>query len=536
MSIKAQMIRNETRVDALAKQLDARRAAHGTSQNLAEVAAPGSWSEPQNLTDPLPPVPPFPVMLLPATLRPWVSDVSERMQCPPDFVAAPALVALGALVGRRVGIRPKQHDDWIEIPNLWGAVIGRPGMLKSPAISEALRPLRRLEAEAAEAFDQEMQEHRIGGFVSEAHAEILKSKMHKAAKGGRQAEAEALAHEMAEQEAKPAPTCRRFIMNDATIEKTGMLLAENPNGLLYVRDELTGLFASMGREGHEADRAFLLECWNGQNAYTVDRIGRGTLRIPSTTLALFGGIQPGPLAEYVIGALRGAGGADGFLQRFQVLVWPDDTGQWQNVDRWPDNEAKNTAFSTFSRLAELDPVIVNAQTDTDGGIPWLRFSPEAQVVFDIWRAELEGKLRSDLPEALESHLAKYRKLMPALALLLHLADGGVDPVAEAIAIRAAGLCEFFEAHARRLYAIAGKPERFAARELAKHLRKGDLPNPFTARDVYRQGWRHLADPEITQRACRELEDCGWLQAVTSDTGGRPSARYFVNPKITGVKP
>ena len=514
--------------DATLKELNA---AYGTPEQRSLVP----WGKPQDLTDPLPPVPAFPTALLPDVLCAWVSDVCDRMQCPPDFVAAPALVGLGTLVGRRVGIRPKQHDDWTEIPNLWGAVIGRPGMLKSPAIAEALRPLRRLEAEAAEAFEQDMVQHRSVGFVSEAQAEILKSKMHKAAKAGRQAEAEALAHEMAEQEAKPAPTCRRFIMNDATIEKTGMLLAENPNGMLYVRDELTGLFSSMDREGHEADRAFMLECWNGQGPYTVDRVGRGTLRIPSTTLALFGGIQPGPLAEYVISALKGGGGADGFLQRFQVLVWPDDPGPWRNVDRWPDNEAKNTAFETFSRLATLDPAAVNAQTDTDGGIPWLRFSPEAQVVFDTWRAELEGKLRSDLPEALESHLAKYRKLMPALALLLHLADGGLGPVVKAAAIRAAGLCEFFEAHASRLYANAGRPERFAARELATHLRKGDLASPFTSRDVYRQGWRHLADPEIAQRACRELEDAGWLQAVTPDTGGRPTVHYYMNPQISEVR-
>jgi hypothetical protein len=27
--------------------------------------------------------------------------------------------------------------DWIEIPNVWGAFIGPPGMLKSPAMNEA---------------------------------------------------------------------------------------------------------------------------------------------------------------------------------------------------------------------------------------------------------------------------------------------------------------------------------------------------------------------------------------------------------------
>jgi putative DNA primase/helicase len=96
-------------------------------------------------------VEPFIPGLLPPALRPWVMDIAERMQCPPDFTGAAAIVALGSAIGRRCGIRPKRHDDWTVVPNLWGAVIGRPGVLKSPAVEETLRPLRRLEAEAGEA-------------------------------------------------------------------------------------------------------------------------------------------------------------------------------------------------------------------------------------------------------------------------------------------------------------------------------------------------------------------------------------------------
>jgi hypothetical protein len=59
------------------------------------------------------------------------------------------MTALGAVIGRRIGISPQTKTDWVEIPNVWGAFIGRPGMLKSPAMGEALKPIHRLEAEAA---------------------------------------------------------------------------------------------------------------------------------------------------------------------------------------------------------------------------------------------------------------------------------------------------------------------------------------------------------------------------------------------------
>src|SRR5215472_4690245 len=70
-----------------------------------------------------------------------VGDISDRLQCPPDYVAVTALTALGSLIGRRIGIKPQQKTDWLEVPNIWGAFIGKPGMLKSPAMMEALKPL-----------------------------------------------------------------------------------------------------------------------------------------------------------------------------------------------------------------------------------------------------------------------------------------------------------------------------------------------------------------------------------------------------------
>src|SRR5262245_55709471 len=96
--------------------------------------------------DSLPPVPTLPPALLPATLRPWIVDAAERLDVPLELVAVPALVMLGGLIGRRLSLCPKRHDDWAVVPNVWGAVITRPGFLKSPAMHEAKRFISRLAA------------------------------------------------------------------------------------------------------------------------------------------------------------------------------------------------------------------------------------------------------------------------------------------------------------------------------------------------------------------------------------------------------
>ena len=67
----------------------------------------------------LPDVMPFDYLYLPDALRGYVRDISERMQCPPDFAAVGVLVMAATIVGRKVAIRPKRKDDWTVIPNLW---------------------------------------------------------------------------------------------------------------------------------------------------------------------------------------------------------------------------------------------------------------------------------------------------------------------------------------------------------------------------------------------------------------------------------
>src|SRR5215470_10922885 len=87
-----------------------------------------SWPEPRPVPRGRPAVPPFDAALLPEALAPWVADVAERVQCPPDFVAVGVLAAAAAVIGRKVAIRPKRHDDWAVVPNLWGVAVGPPGL------------------------------------------------------------------------------------------------------------------------------------------------------------------------------------------------------------------------------------------------------------------------------------------------------------------------------------------------------------------------------------------------------------------------
>jgi putative DNA primase/helicase len=330
------------------------------------------------------------------------------------------------------------------------------------------------------------------------------------------------------------PVLRRYEVNDSTVPKLGELLAENPNGLLIHRDELVGFFRSMDKEGNEDSRAFYLEAWNGTGSFTFDRIGRGTVRVESNTISIIGGIQPDLLTSYVREAVRGGMGADGLLQRFQLAVWPDASREWRNVDRWPDSKAKNEAFAVFQYLAELTASA--AKAESGDGIPFLRFAPDAQERFDQWRKGLEMALRSgEEHPAFEAHLAKFRKLVPALALILHLANRDTGPVALTAFEKALLWAGYLESHARRIYSAVLRPDTAAARELVKHLKRGDLASRFTLRETYRKGWAGLDTKEDAESATEILCGLDWIRAAAPAAGagtGRPASPTFeTSPRI-----
>jgi hypothetical protein len=327
------------------------------------------------------------------------------------------------------------------------------------------------------------------------------------------------------------PARRRYVINDATVEKLGEILSDNPNGIMVVRDELTGLFKSLDRDGHESDRAFILECWNGNGSFTWDRIGRGTVEIPAACMSIIGNIQPGPFSYYLSRIFRGGADDDGLLQRFQLAVWPDAPGQWVNHDREPDAEARMTAKEVFDNLATIDPDDLGAKSE-DNTIPFLRFTADAQELWIEWRTKLEYRIRNDLESPLlEAHLAKYRSLVPSLALLIHLADVGNGPVGKAALERACQWAKYLESHARRIYAPALFTASNTANELGLRLQRGELDDGFTVRELYNKGWHGLTSREEVQEAIDLLEDLHWLRGTREKTGGRPSVKYAINPRI-----
>ena len=376
--------------------------------------ASDEWADPQEIVAALPQVPEFDLDLLPDVFKPLVADASELMQAPPDFLAIPLMVAAAATLGNGWAIAPKAKDlSWKVPPVLWGAIIGRPGTKKSPCMDKALVPLLEIERKLANDHVMKLQKFQSDKLVYDA---LLKKAKAQANKTGT-----ASLFPLEPEEPQP----ERLVVNDSTYQKLGDILHWSPRGVAVVMDELVGLLETVEAKGQEGARAFYLAAWNGDQTHRIDRIGRGSIVIDRLSVCVLGGIQPGKLKNYVGQATRGGNSDDGLMQRFQLMVWPDISSEWVHIDRYHDQQAYDDVMAAFMRLRDLQPADVNAKPDLSGGAAYLKFDQQAQKRFNKVWAGYEKLVRSEkYHPALEAHFSKYPRMIAALALVIHLVDGG----------------------------------------------------------------------------------------------------------------
>jgi hypothetical protein len=474
--------------------------------------------QPQLLPTALRPVPKLDASHLPDALKNAVVDLADRLQCPPDYLAVAMLSAAGAVVGNKVGIFPYANDEsWEVYPALWGGIVGDPGSKKTPSLQGAHKPLQHLESQASQKYAQDMQAHKQAMLLHEKAVEAWSKN-----KGSG---------------FKPVPPIEpkreRYVVHDSTYQALGVILADNPRGVLALADELSGLLQSLDTPGQEAARGFYLTGWSGTGGYSFDRVGRGYISLDRYCLSVFGGFQPDRVKAYVQFSQRGSTKNDGLLQRFQLLVWPDPVNNFQLVDRAPHQAAISRYHQAVMALPKLSEQSLQGARRLPNGSQLLHFTPTAQQAFNSWYVQNEKMLASGgLDPARQSHFAKYRSLIPALALLFHLLDGHTGAICEDCLSRTLLFAKYLKKHADRIYASVSGNDHAAVRMLAERLLVGQLKDGFTCRTLTLKGWAGLSTKEQAQAAIDALVEYDWLIETEIRSGGRPTVKYSLNPNVT----
>lgn len=502
-------------------------AAGGTRDDLERlVAATPDWTSAHS---PWPEIesfdvlnlPQFPTHVLPEVLREWVEGESHATQTPADLAAFLALAVGSACIARRVVVEPR--PGWLEPVNLYVAVLLEPGNRKSAVFADALKPLRELEAELIEAARPEIARAQSQRRQDEARLRKLEKQAGESGNAQARHEAFELATALSEQ---PEPVLPRLIVDDATAEKLGMMLAEqngriasmSPEGGVF--DLMAGLYSKSGLPQFNV----YLMAHSGDDLIT-DRVSRNGVRVVRPALTCAYAIQPTvieALAKNSIFRSRG------LLGRFLYAAPQSWIGN-RSVGTKPVADSTRDAYHQLIRsLAAIEGETVLGLTD------------EAAYEFQEWESEIEAMLGDGgQMEAIRDWGAKLAGATLRVAAILHCAEhGAAGPIPRAAIVAATTIARYLIPHAEHVLNLMSAKEKsidddaqYVLRWIERHGKR-----VFSKSEAQHDGKRRFPKAIDIDPALAELTRRGYirLQPTCSTRPGRPpSPQYEVNPAMLG---
>tara|TARA_R110002020_G_scaffold133084_1_gene297000 strand:- start:459 stop:1976 length:1518 start_codon:yes stop_codon:yes gene_type:complete len=473
---------------------------------------------------------PFPYKDTPEVLANWIRDNAEIKAMPPDYIGTGALVTLASLIAGKVKIQPIKTDStYLEVPNLWGCIVGRPSAMKTPALNLSLEFIKEFERELDLQYQEEYKRFKLKETIIKVEQKELEKDLAKKVRDKKGAmNQEYLVDEFEGRVEEPEePQAERLVVNDVTPEKLAEICSYSPNGILTVRDELVGLLNDLNRPDRPNAKALYLEGWNGSNSFKTDRIGRGSQSIERLLLNVLGTTQPGVLNKHIREA-RGMEGGDGLLQRFQLMVYPKLSKE-MGVNRQPDLDLKEKVRDIFRKFFEYKVNVFDQITFDQDGQDWFNMFKDEN--FKLTRS---GKLNP----ILEAHFGKYTKLYCALAFIFTLIeDMDAQEINGDASYKALVWVKYLESHARNIYGLVDDPYWNAQKLLEKFKDLFDwelMPaeNQYTTvREVHRKHWKYLSQNEDVSRALDQLVEFGFMLKVKVESNGRPTDRYYPHPDL-----
>jgi hypothetical protein len=465
--------------------------------------------------------PELPIEVFGPAWGPWIRTAADAAACPPDYVMAPLLASVSALIGHARWAQAT--DGWSEPPHLWVGVVGDSGTGKSPGSDCLLRDvLPELEGKMVANFPDRLREWRLGVEAARALDDCWKSEVRAAQKHGAAPPLPPIVVTDTE------PQSPRLRQNDVAIEKVAELLSgAAPKGLLIVRDEVAGWIAGMNAY-NDAGRAFWIEAYGGR-PYRVERKTRPEpIVIPRLAVSVYGGTQPDKLAALMRDP------DDGLLARM-LWTWPEPIpfrlGSAAPGTQW--------AIRALDRLRKLDL----QPGDPSSPVP-VPLTDEARELIEAFGGEMQDR-QSAAGGLMRSSFGKARGQALRLALVLEClwwcgGEGTVPPPkhisAKAFIGAAHLISDYFMPMAERVYGDAAttKRDRNAA-TLARWI------HSTRTKEVHiRQLQRHARLPglktaEDLREAAEALVEADWLRPppTNGEFGPRLRVVYPVNPQLWG---
>ena len=477
---------------------------------------------------------------LPFVIREWVSGQAERLNVPPEMIVVPLLTMIGSLIGRKIALRPKKNDqDWNVYGNVWGLIIAPPGTKKTPIFNSCLKILNNIQKREQLKFQEQ-----INSFADEKmeigiKIKSLEKKLEDAIKAEKPEDEKSI-YKKTLSDLKKRKTeldifPKRYTTNSFSLEKLFELLKENQNGILIPNDEISSLFESFKKKGHESTRPFLLTSWDGDGSFKYDILSRPSVSLDGICLTLLGGTQPSIISK-MLNEMRQSHNDDGFIQRFQFIAYPNQDIIPKFVDSGLNPEAHKKLNNLLEEICNLDGSKFGEKyVDCDSYIAQL--TPEAYSYFADYMDKIEKEVHASESGGYRNHLNKFGKLLSGLIIHFHVIDGietkrRVNKVRPHVVEMAIRWCELFKAHAKKLYDTDYNFESISGFALAKKIVEGKIEDGTSLRKIYRNEWQNLKTFQEVESACFFLEKHKWLTLTElKPLTERPTSIILFDPEL-----
>lgn len=454
--------------------------------------------------------------MLPDVLWSYIEDVSYRMSVRPDMVAIPLITAIGSVIGRKYCVQPKRNDnEWKFPPNLWACNVNTSGSKKSATLKSATRFLEERQKSKRLSYQKDKT-------INETKKSLLTRKvkeLEKATDFDQMSEQDIreiseLKTQIKKLETKP----KRYIVNEASLEKLIKLLEENPNGLTLIRDELYGFLSQFSKKGFEGAREFFLESFNGNGSFSRDTLSRGTDTVDNLCISIIAGTQPDIIKKLLDHSVKHN---DGFIQRFQMMSFPDPVDQDVFIDKAKDELAYQKVENLFIELDALD----------DEKEQIFKFCLEASKEYENFYNQLKQRNIND--NLLESTLQKYDALVAKLSLIFQLVKDQESKEIDLESLQMAlKWADYLESHTVRLYSLTKNKSSIKA-NIIERICNNSIYDKMTIRQLFQKNWKDIKQSEEFNQAIEELEDAHILRIEEKqNTNGGPKSKIIrVNPLV-----
>ncbi|MFC1614868.1 DUF3987 domain-containing protein, partial [Gemmatimonadota bacterium] len=383
-----------------------------------------------NVSSHLLPAPPqFPLEVFPSKYREVVKQAANAFAVPVEIPACTLLNLAGACIGRARGIRAK--EGWVEYPNLWLVLVARSGIGKSPCTKALLNSIFRIEHQTFQQYQKDIEDYNSAIEASQKSS------------GNKDIN-----------QVPDKPVFRQVYVDDATLESLQDAFLANPKGILWYRDEVSGLlqdfdkYSASGRKGGTKSR---LNTAYDSGQWKINRKTSGDLLIPHACLSIFGTIQGGILSKLFSDLDK----ATGFLPRFLFVRVESFKPPFWSEDTFDDSNEKI--------LADLTRKLLDMEFDQEGKPRLIEINGDAKKEYIEWHDRLAAEPWTNIDGGVyEEFSAKLRGQCLRLCLILHILESVAAERIETIPVnvetmrRAIILANCFKEHQRQVWQLLGK--------------------------------------------------------------------------------